>query len=116
MMTRIITKLLHSLLLSVISITPQSLWSADLMEVYQLATEEDCQLEVSLIGMQRQCEQRNQACAALLPTISASAGLNYSDNSWLNQDDSSHNVTLNLKQGIYHRSVFKRAELAESQK
>ena len=56
MMTRIITKLLHSLLLSVISITPQSLWSADLMEVYQLATEEDCQLEVSLIGMQRQCE------------------------------------------------------------
>ncbi len=98
--------------------------AADLLEVYQLASENDPELHAAQAGFRAVQEARPQARSFLLPSISVGANA-----AWNRQDVErsggpspvgveeygSHGYALNLQQAIFRRDYLVQLEQAESQ-
>lgn len=97
--------------------------AVDLVEVYQLAAENDPQLKAAEAGRMAELEAKPQARALLLPNISANA--NTTDN-WQKRQNSqffpsaeenfnSHGYTLSITQPIYHHDYLVGLRQADAQ-
>ncbi|QEP42750.1 hypothetical protein D5085_06195 [Ectothiorhodospiraceae bacterium BW-2] len=103
-----------SLSILLLSLAPSLLWADDLLQIYQTAKEQDRQLEAARLGLLAQTEQRNQARAAVMPTVAASASIDYSDHS-LQGDNLGQTGALVVQQPLYHKPVLKRMDQVEAE-
>lgn len=102
------------------ALTPMTVLAENLLDIYHSAKNQDMQVESARLGLAAQSEQRNQARAAILPSLSTDAGLNYGQSETQSQtstttidNNTTQSVGLSLKQGLYHRDVIKQAESVE---
>jgi len=96
-----------------LSLTALPSQAENLTQVWQLAQAEDVQLAIAAADIDLQAEKRQQAKAATLPSIGATANLNYVDNSAIGVANTGQSYTLDMKQGIYHRDVILQSQQVE---
>lgn len=82
----------------------------DLMNVWQLAEQQNLQLEIAHANIQLQNEKHQQARAAMLPSVAVNATFSHADNSAIGTENFGQSYSLDLKQGLYHRDVILQAE------
>jgi len=107
-------QILGSVLIALpLSLTALPSQAQNLMQVWQLAQAEDIQLAIAAADIDLQAEKRQQAKAATLPSLAASANLSYVDNSAIGIANTGQSYSLDMKQGIYHRDVILQSQQVE---
>lgn len=84
--------------------------ASNLVNVWQLAEEEDLQLQMAQADIHIQTEKHQQARAATLPSIAANATISHVDNSAIGIANFGQSYSLDMKQGLYHRDVILQAQ------
>ena len=78
-------------------------YSEDLIDVYQLALENDSTYQAARYSYESTLETRNQARAAFLPQINANGSTGFNDvNNDRNDSYASHNLSLSLSQSLFN--------------
>ncbi len=85
----------------------------DLLQVWQYAKAEDVHLAIARANIDLQSQKRDQARAAIMPSVSASVNLSYVDNSVIGKTNFGQSYSLDMKQGLYHRDVILQGQQVE---